>query len=316
MLQYSIKSASVWFLALAIAVSANQAQANPAESAEHEESIAVEQLPAKVRQALQLAIQAGEIEKIEKETENGKTVFEIEVEIEGGTVELTYDSEGQLVGIEVAEGDGEEAASKEAGEHEVENDDAAHGEKKADDEEDDDEDHEDHNRESKEVAVDTTLDQLSPEARKAIKRRAGQAELVGVEAITQCGSTVYEAAWMNGDVKHEITVTDAGDVISQEESIGIKRLPEVLHKLANKFAGDSKLKLERKMLVIYELEIEIDGQEKELCVDASGRQVNVELGDDDHDDEYDDEHESARGTHGKSQKKHVQDEDDEKVENE
>lgn len=61
-------------------------------------------------------------------------------------------------------------------------------------------------------------------------------------------------------------------------------LSEALRPFAKKFAGKDELKLERKTVVLYELEVVRDGKTIEILVDATGRQVKVVLGNEDEDD--------------------------------
>ena len=295
-------------------------QAEEKESESSEEVITFEQLPKRVREAVKMATSGGEIEKIEKEISNGKTAYDVEVEVEGGTVELTYNDKGQLIGIEVADtdngdnddegddrdddrdddgdDDGDDKHHAEAGKKGVEKSSA----KGDDDEGDDDEGEDDDAEESAgEVSKNISIDQVQQAARAAIGKRAGDTKLVGVESITEAGTTVYKAAWMKGDVKREVTVSVSGAVISEESSLSLAKLPRSLQALANKFAGGAELKLERKNVVLYELEVVKNGKSVEVCVDATGRRVSIELGDDDNehassdddgdDDEDDDEHE-------------------------
>ena len=61
-------------------------------------------------------------------------------------------------------------------------------------------------------------------------------------------------------------------------------LSEAFRPIAKKFAGKDELKLERKTVVLYELEVVRDGKTIEILVDATGRQVKVVLGNEDEDD--------------------------------
>lgn len=96
---------SLMLMAVATLVATNSARAD-----EKEETMKLADLPAQVREAVKLATAGGDIEKIELSTEDGKKVYEIEVEVEGGTVELVFNGSGQLIGIEVAETERDEEA--------------------------------------------------------------------------------------------------------------------------------------------------------------------------------------------------------------
>ncbi len=238
---------------------------------DREESITLAQLPKAVRAAVKLATQGGEIEEIVKGTEDGKAEYEIEVEVDGGTVELTYNAKGQLIGIEVS--NDEDGDDDEDSEDEEDEDDDNEG----DEEDEDDEDDEHRAAVTQEIEIGAA----PRAARQAISKRAGDAKLEGVEAITEAGKTVYEASWVKGDVEHEVTVTDDGELISRERALGFDKLPKSLKAMVKKFAAGGELKLERKTIVLYEAEVMKDGHETEILVDSAGRQVRLEIDDDD-----------------------------------
>ena len=93
---------------------------------------------------------------------------------------------------------------------------------------------------------------------------------------------------MDGDVKREITVSKAGDVLSQETSLELDQLPEALRTMATKFAGIDELKLEAKTVFLYEIEVLRDGKEIEILVDATGREIKVIVGGDEEDEDDED----------------------------
>lgn len=286
-------------------------------SESQEEAISLEQLPKRVREAVKLSTKGGDLEKAEKKSTDGKAVYEIEAEVEGGTVELIFNGDGQLIGIEVTEADeGDEDGEKAEGKDEEVGHDAEAGKKKGaqkssakEDDEGREEEHDD-DEAGAEVSQNISIDKVPVAAREAISKRAGDAKLVGVEAITEAGATVYEAAWMKGDVKREVTVSKNGDVISEESSLSFKELPKAIQAKAKKFAGDSELKLERKSVVLYELEIVKSGKAVEVYVDASGREVSIELGDDD------EEHASGKDNDDDKKKDKEDDDDDDKDDDE
>lgn len=291
------------------------AATSSARADENEKKIKLADLPPKVSEAVKLATAGGDIEKVKLTTENGKKVYEIEAEVEGGTVELVFNGDGQLIGIEVADaegdqdndGDEEAAGDNDEGEHakaqsgkptKVKQSDKEDEEGEEDEEGDEDQDAEEHDSE---VTKKITIDDVPSAARSAISKRAGDAKLVGIESVTEAGQTVYEAAWMRGDAKIEVLVSAAGNLIAEESSLTLDQLPKELRAIAKKFAGKAELKLERKTVVLYELEKVSGGKEVEIFVDAAGREVKVSVGsgeddedeagndDDDDDDQGDDD---------------------------
>ena len=225
----------------------------------YETEVTLKQVPKAVRKAIKLATKNAEIEKIVLEVEDGQVQYEVEVEVEGGTVELRFNSDGQLVGIEVLESDEEEESDE------------------MESEDDGDDESEGSGQKSEQVE----LKDIPEAAKNAIQKAAGDAKEIECEAITEAEVTVFEGAWMVGDVKTEVTVSKAGDILSQESSLKLEQLPEALRPMAKKFAGKDELKLERKTVVLYELEVVRDGKTIEILVDATGRQVKVVLGNED-----------------------------------
>jgi uncharacterized membrane protein YkoI len=63
-----------------------------------EEKVKLEDCPQAVQDTLKKASAGGKIEEIEKETENGKVVYEAEVVIEGDEYEVKVADDGKLLG--------------------------------------------------------------------------------------------------------------------------------------------------------------------------------------------------------------------------
>lgn len=266
----SRESALVSLVLFAALVGAIPTLAIASDSKDEEQKISFDQLPEQVQKAVKLATKGGKIEKVERETENGKTLYEIAVEVKGGEIEMLYNDQGILVGIEVEEADEDE-------EHE----------KSAKHDDDDDEDEKD---DKEEVVAKVKFEDIPSAARDAIKAKAEGTAITEVEAITEDDVTVYEAAWMDKDVKQEVTVTKSGEVLSFEASLNADQLPKGLQDLAKKFGSGHKLKAERKTIVVYELEFEDDGKEVELYADAAGRVVEIDIVDRDDADDHEEHH--------------------------
>ena len=67
---------------------------------ENEQQISVDELPAAVKAAIKKAAQGARIEEVERETENGKTVYEVELVVET-EMELELTEDGTIVGFEL-----------------------------------------------------------------------------------------------------------------------------------------------------------------------------------------------------------------------
>ena len=130
-----------------------------AEEEDDEVSIALEKLPTAVKKALKLAVNGREAEELKVELEDGMVTYEAKVEVKGGCVELKFDPDGRLVGIEIIEADDEadddeagddEAGDDEVGDDEVGDDEVGDDEVGESEEGDDMEDAEEHDHEGDE----------------------------------------------------------------------------------------------------------------------------------------------------------------------
>jgi len=76
------------FAVISVGDLATAAEKKSKESDETE--ITLKQLPKAVRKAIKLATKNAEIEKIVLEVEDGEVQYEVEVEVQGGTVEMCF----------------------------------------------------------------------------------------------------------------------------------------------------------------------------------------------------------------------------------
>jgi uncharacterized membrane protein YkoI len=65
-----------------------------------EEKIALDKLPAKVKEAVKAKFPDAELVSAEKENENGKTVFEVAIKNKGNKLEVTLTEDGKILSIE------------------------------------------------------------------------------------------------------------------------------------------------------------------------------------------------------------------------
>lgn len=101
-----------------------------ADKCEKEETVTLDQLPAAVRATLENEAKGGTIDEIEKETEDGKVVYEAEITKNGKTYEVEIAEDGTLI-------------SSEADDDDDDDDNDSDDEDDEDDEDHEDEDHED-----------------------------------------------------------------------------------------------------------------------------------------------------------------------------
>lgn len=147
------------------------------------------------------------------------------------------------------------------------------------------------------------LDQCPGPVQNAIKKAAGSALVAEVEKEVEDGLTLYEAGWKVGDVDHEVVVNEVGDVMETEMAVSGGAVPAAVRKAAAKhLAEGAKAEFEVKHVVLYEIEVMVDGKEVEILVDPSGRVMELEADDDhdheDHDGEDDDDDEKENNDRG------------------
>lgn len=121
------------------------------------------------------------------------------------------------------------------------------------------------------------LDKLPKAARDALTRLAGDARIEEVTAEDEDGVKVYEGSWQIKGVEHEAEVTETGDVVETEEEVGWDAVPKAVQQAATKsYPKGTKVTVEKKTIVLYELEAEIGGREKEFLVNPAGERVEIE----------------------------------------
>jgi len=153
-----------------------------------EEEVTLKQVPPAVRKTILKAAGKHKIEEIERETKNGKTVYEAEWRDGDKEVEIKVAPNGKLLKREVEDAD--------------------------DDDDDDDGDDDDDDDDGDEEEV--TLKQVPEAVRKTILKAAGKHKIEEIERETKNGKTVYEAEWREGDKEVEIKVAPNGKLLKRE----------------------------------------------------------------------------------------------------
>jgi len=228
-----------------------------------EKRVSFEQLPRAVKTAIHKATKRAKIGEIEKQSEDGKTVYEVEASRSGVAFELTFDEHGTLINFEI---DDQEDAH-------------------ADGDEEEDEEKEESDADKEQI---TSLDKIPTAARQALVKLAGKAKIEEVESESENGVKLYEAAWRVKGVEHEALVTAVGDLVETEETIAAGSAPKSVQRAAAKiFSKGTSVKIERKTVVLYEIEAEHQGREKEVLLDATGQRTEIDHEDHDSDDDDD-----------------------------
>jgi len=215
---------------------------------EGEEQVTLDQVPAAVKATILKESAGGKITEIERETKNGKTIYEAEFLLDGKEVEIQVAPDGTLLGREMGD-------------------------------EDDDED-------------DLTIDQVPEPARAALLKLAGSAKITKAGREKEDGVLVYEAQWTIDGIQHEAAVMPDGTLLETEESVPVEKTPAAVRAaIAKHFGANAKVVVEKKMIVVYEVEAKVDSKEKELLVFPTGRVLEErhEEDDDNGDDNDDDD---------------------------
>lgn len=242
-----MKVSALLLLAGGVALTAWAANSDDADdSDEGEEMVALEDLPAAVRAAVQAAAPGGQLLEAEKETEDGAVVYEVEVRLaDGRLVDITVTPDGQVLEIE--------------------------------DEDEDEADDDDDGEES-----------IAPEAlptavKAAVQAVAPSGRIVKASTERENGVLVFEVEVETADGgEMEIAVTAEGNVLEIEEALLADQLPAAVQRtLAHVLPGGSTAEVEKKMIVVYEIEKTIDGVEYELVIDQVGRILSISSDDED-----------------------------------
>ncbi|MGB7159667.1 MAG: PepSY domain-containing protein [Tepidisphaeraceae bacterium] len=171
--------------AAALALAAGFAAASFAYAADEQEvEVKLADTPAAVQKAFKDEAKGGAIEKVTKETEDGKEVYEALVTIDGKKYEVEVGADGKLLEKEAAE---------------------------MDDKEDDDDDDDDDEKE-----VEVRLSDVPAAAQKTLQEHAKGAKIEKVTKDTEDGKEIYEAEVTLDGKKHEIEVAADGKFIKDE----------------------------------------------------------------------------------------------------
>ncbi len=149
---------------------------------DRETEVSIEEVPAAVRATIEAEAKDGTIEEVEMETENGQTVYEADVIIDGQEIEIQVAPDGTLLGKETEDDEGDD-----------------------DDEDDEDEDEQE-----------VSLDDVPAAVKETILKEAGDAEIEEVVKETEDGQTVYEAEFEVDGKEIEIEVAEDGTLLERE----------------------------------------------------------------------------------------------------
>ena len=116
------------------------------------------------------------------------------------------------------------------------------------------------------------LDAMPEAARAALLELAGGAMITEAECEQEHGALVYEAEWVADGIEHEAAVTADGALVEMEEEIPLEAAPAAVRAaIVQHFGADTTVTVERKMVVVYEVEGDVDGEAKEVSFSPTGR---------------------------------------------
>jgi len=151
--------------------------------ADDEIRVSMDAVPTAVKATL--LAQGGTIQEIEMETEDGVTVYEAEILLNGRETDILVAADGKLLGTEVEKGDEE-------------------GDDDGDDEAQD------------EADVQVSLTELPAAVRAAIEKAAPNAEIKGLELETEDGRQQYAADVVIDGQTYDIEISPDGTLLQKE----------------------------------------------------------------------------------------------------
>jgi predicted regulator of Ras-like GTPase activity (Roadblock/LC7/MglB family) len=105
------------------------------------------------------------------------------------------------------------------------------------------------------------MDGIPPAAQVALEKLAGDHAISEFEQEHHNGTILFEAEWMVDGVEHDATVTEDGALVERSAEISVDEAPAAVRQaIAQWFGDDTTVEVERKTLVVYEVEAR-DGRE-------------------------------------------------------
>ncbi|MCC6695938.1 MAG: PepSY-like domain-containing protein [Candidatus Hydrogenedentes bacterium] len=212
--------------------------------AEEEEEVSLDQVPATVRATIEQHAGQNPIAKIERESEGGQVVYEVEQEVDGKEVEFQVSATGEYLGPEAEEADDDEG-----------------------------EDDENEAEEESEQAV--PWDQLPKPVQDGLRAILGTVVPEKVTREDEEGLTEYEAEFTENGTEHSITISENGDVLESEEEIAPSALPAAVVEQLASIAPNAEIKeAELVTVTFYEVELKAHGKTRELRILANGQRLD------------------------------------------
>ncbi|MCB9838751.1 MAG: PepSY-like domain-containing protein [Phycisphaeraceae bacterium] len=240
-------------------------------------SVSLDELPPAIRAELTNRLAGATIVEIERDTEHGRAIIEIEAKNpDGTTVDLIFAADGRFLRAEGGDADDDNADDDGEG---VEDDEG--------------------------IVEVITLDQAPGAVRDALQGFTTPDHVLKVERITEgdesgdqgeaddadeADDVVYEIDFTDDKGESSVRMTALGDVLAVDHEIAEGALPAlILAELHEEVPGAVIGDVNIAQVIVYEIEYTLDGRTHEIALDASGEPVFGARHGDDDDDEADDD---------------------------
>lgn len=209
-----------------------------------DEVVALKDVPAAVRKTIEQNLKGGKVEKIERSTEGGKVVYEVEAESTDGDFEFLVGGDGAFLGTEHEEADHEDA--------------------------DHDNADEDADGDGETVTV-IKFDEAPKVVRDSFAHNAAGAKASRVEKIVDEEVIKYEIEFEARGGTTSLTLASTGDLIEREFPVAADALPEAVRReIAKDYPGATIKAAEAVELHYFEMDVEVNGKVVEVQAFATG----------------------------------------------
>ncbi|MBI2434371.1 MAG: PepSY-like domain-containing protein [Candidatus Hydrogenedentes bacterium] len=222
-----------------------------------DEKVSLDQVPAAVKTTIEQHAAQAKIIKIEKETEKGQEIYEVEQKIDGKVVEFQVSAAGKYLGPEAEEGEDDD------------------GEDDDGDEEGDDDDDEGEEDDAEETAI--AWDQLPKAVQDGLTATLAGKTPGKVTREVEGGMPIFEAEYEAGGAVQSVEVTENGDVVETEKAIPVSALPAAVAARLQRVAPTATVEEASLVTVtLYEVTLKDGEKRREIVLLANGHPVDDE----------------------------------------
>ncbi len=230
-----LKEGKEWDLMIGQDGSILEAIEEKEEGEEEEKEIKPEDLPEPVKKTITDLAKGSEIKELELIQKKDKVYYKAEFIKDGKEVEVKVDKEGKVLSQKREKAESEKCEFKE------------------------------------ETEVEIDLKQVPQKVQETLNKYAGDSPIEKVILETKDGVKIYEAHFQKDGKKMEVYVLEDGTWIETEEIISPADVPEVVKKAAEKkFGTTAEIKYNKKVMIAYEAEAVVKGEEKEILITPDG----------------------------------------------